>query len=226
MNPIMNTFSDRAIQYFLSLKSDIDLPKNINSINPYLKPEVLSATKQFFSKYFNDSKKRLYVFGINPGRFGCGLTGISFTDPVALREECGIKNNFGNKRELSSKFIYKLINEFGEVHRFFSKIYLTAMYPLAILRNGKNYNYYDDPVLYKTLKPHIICSVKEQFAFGARKDIAISLGKKNAKFLIDINTEYKLFEEIRILEHPRYIMQYKLKRLDEYLKEYLSVMDI
>ena len=222
----MNTFADKAIKCFLSLKSHSILQKNIKSINPYLKPEVQSATKHFFNKYFNDSKERLFVFGINPGRFGGGLTGISFTDPVALREECGIKNNLGNKRELSSKFIYQLINEFGGANKFFSKVYLTALYPLAILRNGKNYNYYDDAALYKTLKPHIIHSVKEQLTFGARKDIAISLGKKNAKLFIDINTEYNLFRTIRVLDHPRYIMQYKLKWLREYLDEYLSVMDI
>ena len=222
----MNTFADKAINYFLSLKSHSKLPENINSINPYLKPGVQSVTKQFFNKYFNDSKERLFVFGINPGRFGGGLTGISLTDPVALREECGIKNNLGNKRELSSKFVYQLINKFGGAHKYFTKFYLTALYPLAILRNGKNYNYYDNAALYKTLKSDIIYSVKEQIAFGARKDIAISLGKKNAKFLIDINTEYNLFGEIKVLDHPRYIMQYKLKRLREYLDEYSSVMDI
>ena len=222
----MNTFAYKAIKYFLKLNSHPDLPEKINSINPYLNPEVQSATKQFFNKYFNDSKKRVYVFGINPGRLGGGLTGISFTDPVALREECGIKNNLGNKRELSSKFIYLLINELGGAQKFFSKFYLTAMYPLAILRNGKNYNYYDNASLYKILKPHITYSVKEQLAFGARKDIAISLGKKNATFLAEINTEYNLFGKVRVLDHPRFIMQYKLKQLREYLTEYLSVMDI
>jgi hypothetical protein len=62
--------------------------------------------------------------------------------------------------------------------------------------------------------------------FGARKDFAISLGQKNAIFLKEINNEYNFFNEIRVLDHPRYIMQYKLKRLKKYLKDYLSAISI
>jgi hypothetical protein len=220
----MNTFSDKAIKYFLSLGAPTELPENINIINPFQKSEVQIVVKKYFNKYFNDSKIRLFVYGINPGRFGGGLTGISFTDPVALREDCGIKNNLGTRRELSSKFIYILISEFGSAQRFFEQFYLTALYPLAILRNGKNYNYYEQPGLYKSLKQHIENSVKEQLELGARKDFAISLGKKNALFLEEINAEYNFFNEIKVLDHPRYIMQYKLKYLNKYLKDYLSAM--
>ncbi|UCH65601.1 MAG: DUF4918 family protein [Ignavibacterium sp.] len=221
----MSTFADKAIKYFLSLESPTGLTENIIAINPYKKPEVQTAVKQFFNKYFNDSKNRLFVYGINPGRFGGGLTGIAFTDPVALREDCGIKINLGTRKELSSKFIYNLISEFGGPHKFFSKIYLTALYPLAILKNDKNYNYYDKPDLYKALKRYIENSIIEQLEFGASKDFAISLGQKNAKFLKEINNEYNFFNEIRVLNHPRYIMQYKLKQMNKYLKEYLSAMN-
>jgi hypothetical protein len=220
----MSTFADRVIKYFLGLKAPTSLPENINTINPFQNPEVQIVVKGFFNKYFNDSKNRLFVYGINPGRFGGGLTGISFTDPVALEEDCGIKNDLGTRRELSSKFIYILINEFGGTQRFFEQFYLTALYPLAILRNGKNYNYYDGAALYKALKPHIIIAIKEQIKFGARKDIVISLGKKNALYLKEINAEYNFFNKIRVLDHPRYIMQYKLKHLNKYLGDYLSVM--
>lgn len=220
----MITFADKAIKYFLNLKSPAGLPENIHAINPFQKPEVQTVVEKFFNKYFNDSKSRLFVFGINPGRFGGGLTGIAFTDPVALREECGIKNDLGIRRELSSKFIYQLISEFGGVRKFFVRFYLTALYPLAILSGGKNYNYYDQRDLYETLKPHIKNAIQEQLKFGARKDIAISLGKKNAKFLKEINAEYQFFDEIRVLDHPRYIMQYKLKHLSKYMEYYLSVM--
>jgi len=223
---MMGTFADKAIKYFLNLKSPAGLPENIHAINPFQKLEVQTVVEKFFNKYFNDSKSRLFVFGINPGRFGGGLTGIAFTDPVALREECGIKNDLGNRRELSSKFIYQLISEFGGVRKFFGRFYLTALYPLAILKNGNNHNYYDQQDLYEALKPYIKNAVEEQLMFGARKDIAISLGKKNAKFLKEINAEYQFFDEIKVLDHPRYIMQYKLKHLSEYLDEYLSVMGI
>ncbi len=220
----MITFAGKAIKYFLNLKSPAGLPENIHAINPFHKLEVQTVVEKFFNKYFNDSKSRLFVFGINPGRFGGGLTGIAFTDPVALREECGIKNNLGNRRELSSNFIYQLISEFGGVRKFFGRFYLTALYPLAILKDGNNHNYYDQSDLYKVLKPHIKNTIQEQLKFGARKDIAISLGKKNAIFLNEINDECHFFDEIKVLDHPRYIMQYKLRYLSRYLKDYLSVM--
>ena len=110
------------------------------------------------------------------------------------------------------------------MRKFFGRFYLTALYPLAILKDGNNHNYYDQPNLYKVLKPHIKNAIKEQLKFGARKDIAISLGKKNAIFLNEINAECHFFDEIKVLDHPRYIMQYKLRYLSGYLEDYLSVL--
>jgi len=103
------------------------------------------------------------------------LTGISFTDPVALREECGIENNLGDRQELSSKFIYRMIKEYGGVKKFYSKIFITAMYPLAIIKDGKNYNYYDSLKLYESLKTQINSAIKEQIKFGTDRRFAVCL---------------------------------------------------
>jgi hypothetical protein len=162
------------------------------------------------------------LIGINPGRFGGGLTGISFTDPAALRKHCKIDNNLGTRKELSSIFIYRMIEHFGSLKKFFRKAFLTAMYPLAIVKNGRNYNYYDDKALFETLKEEILKTVHSQLKFGARRDKAIILGKKNAKFFLRINEEYKFFKEITVLDHPRYIMQYKLKQINTYLNMYIN----
>ncbi len=37
---------------------------------------------------------RYLILGINPGRFGGGITGIPFTDPIRLQNICGIENDF------------------------------------------------------------------------------------------------------------------------------------
>ena len=88
----MPTFADKAFQYFTRLK----IPRNISSefqiVNPYKNAEVKRVLPLFYENFYNDSNERLFVFGINHGRFGGGLTGLSFTDPVALREFCGIEN--------------------------------------------------------------------------------------------------------------------------------------
>ena len=54
--------------------------------------------------------------------------------------------------------------------------------------------------------------------------IVICLGKKNEKYLKEINKELKYFDKIITFDHPRYIMQYKFKFLDEYLKNYVEIL--
>ena len=221
---IANTFANSAIKYFSSLNLPERLPKEISILNPYSKKEVNNAVQRFFKKYFDDNENRVFIFGINPGRFGGGLTGISFTDPVALREECEIENDLGDRQELSSKFIYRMIKEYGGVKKFYSKIFITALYPLAIIKDGKNYNYYDSLKLYESLKTQINSAIKEQIKFGTDRRFAVCLGRKNAKFFNEINKENNFFEELRVLDHPRYIMQYKLKHADAYIRNYLKAL--
>lgn len=218
------SFADKAIKYFIGLKSPALNFNKTELLNPYSSPEVKEIVRKYFRKFYDDDNERIFIIGINPGRFGGGLTGISFTDPVALRELCGIENNLGNQKELSSKFIFSVANKFGGVEKFFSKVFLTALYPFALIKEEKNYNYYDDKLLAEYLKPEIVKNINSQIKFGARRDTAILLGKKNAEYFNSINEEYKFFREIIVLEHPRYIMQYKLKQLDNYVRKYINAI--
>lgn len=222
----MISFADKAIKYFLNLKTPVNLPEEIYITNPYNKRDVKEAVKKFYTRYFNDQNKRTFILGINPGRFGGALTGISFTDPVALREECGIENDLGNKKELSSEFIYMVITEYGGTEKFFSKYFLSALYPLAILKDGKNYNYYDNKKLFELTKTDIIESLKAQTGFGANKKVGISLGKKNGDYLKSFNEELKLFDRVEVLDHPRFIMQYRRELLNKYIDEYLRILSL
>ena len=220
------TFGQKAEDFYLGLKKPVNLPAGTIIINPYEKGEVKEITKNFYSKFFNDENKRVFIFGINPGRFGGGLTGINFTDPVALRKYCGIKNDLGDKRELSSQFIYELINAFGGVKKFYTKFFISALYPLAILKDGKNYNFYNDNETYRYLKSRIISYMKEQIEFGAKEELAISLGKKNFNYLNEINNDIKFFKRIEFLEHPRFIMQYRRRKMDEFIKKYMILLNL
>ncbi len=221
----MKTFAERAINYFNNLNALENMPPGIEVMNPYPDKTVKAIVKEFFTKYYNDNNPRVFIFGINPGRYGGGLTGISFTDPVALKNECCIDNSLSNRKEISSEFVYKVINEFGGTGKFFSGFYLTALYPLAIIKDGKNCNYYDSKELIDTFKTEIYSSVSKQMSFGGRKDVVISFGKKNGAFLKHINDEMKLFGRIEILEHPRFIMQYRRKSLTKYISRYIELMN-
>lgn len=220
------SFSDKANIYFSDLCSIETKFSDIEIMNPYGFNETKNVVTKFYNKFFHDYNKRIFIFGINPGRFGGGLTGISFTDPVALRESCEIENNLGERKELSSKFVYRVIDAFGGPEKFFSQVFLTTLYPFALIKDGKNFNYYDEKSLAQRLKPEIAQTIKTQIDFGARRDKVVLLGKKNAEYFSVINEEHKFFKKIIVLEHPRYIMQYRLKKIDFYIKKYLDAINL
>ena len=47
------------------------------------------------------------------------------------------------------------------------------------------------------------------------------LGKKNAEFIKKINDKENFFEKMTVLEHPRYIQQYKSKEKQLYIDKYI-----
>ena len=74
------------------------------------------------------------------------------------------------------------------------------------------------------IKKFICICAKKQIEFGARKELVISLGKKNFFYLKEINDEIKFFKQVEYLEHPRFIMQYRRKRLNYYIKKYRNLL--
>ena len=218
------SFSQKTNDFYRKLSLSVRLPIGIEAMNPYREDKVSSYVETFLKSFYSDSNERVFVFGINPGRFGAGLTGIAFTDPVAFQDFCGVKNDLQKKRELSSEFVYSFINQWGGVRKFFEKFFLTAVSPLGFVRQGKNYNYYDDRELLNAVEPFILDSLKEQISIGASRKAAIVLGGgKNFEFLSRLNKENGFFQKILPLDHPRYIMQYKRKHLARYLDEYQKV---
>ena len=222
----MKLFSNKAKKYFSDLSPIETTFDDVEIMNPYGCDETQALVKKFYTKFYHDNNERIFVFGINPGRFGGGLTGIAFTDPVALKEICGLENNLGERKELSSKFVYTVVDVLGGPKIFFSQVFLTALYPFALLKDGKNYNYYDEKRLAQKLKPEIVQTIKTQIQFGARRDKVVLLGKKNAEYFSVINEEHKFFKRVIVLEHPRYIMQYKLKKMDFYINKYIDAIGV
>ncbi|GAA0892073.1 hypothetical protein GCM10009122_17520 [Fulvivirga kasyanovii] len=214
------TYAENILKYYSNISIPQQLPEGVEVLYPFDDSEVSAILNTFYNKYFNDSQKRTFLIGINPGRFGGGSTGIPFTDPIRLKEELDIENSFDPKPELSSRFIYQMINAIGGPEVFYKNFYFTSVSPLGFVKDGKNLNYYDIPALQEALEEYIVEEMKKQLEFGA-KDIAFSLGMgKNIAYLKKLNARHKLFKEIVPLPHPRWIMQYRLKRLDEFVQEY------
>ena len=102
--PDAATFADRAVAYYLNLREPTNLPPGVSALNPYQSPAVQTIVQQFYGKFFADRQPRIFIMGINPGRFGAGVTGISFTNAKNLKTYCGIDSDLKHTPELSSRF--------------------------------------------------------------------------------------------------------------------------
>ncbi|MFM7485845.1 MAG: uracil-DNA glycosylase family protein [Cytophagales bacterium] len=219
--------SDLINQFNSSLDLSAKLPKGIHVLNPFKDVTTEHLSRAFYNQYYNDSRTRHVILGINPGRLGAGLTGVPFADPINLEQYCGIKNNLPKKHELSSEFIFKVIERFGGVNRFYGSFYFTSVCPLGFTKGGKNINYYDERPLKEKLEPFIIESLKKQLQWGLKQTQAFVLGEgKNYDYLIDLNRQHNFFKVLTPLPHPRFIMQYKRKKIEEYIDLYLRALSV
>jgi len=220
----MNTWAEHLFQFYTNLNPPDNLPDDILWLYPQERQEVLDILEVFLNKYYSDDQERILLLGINPGRYGAGITGINFTAPKQLKEICGIENPFSGT-ELSAEFIYKMIEAYGDVKEFYSHFFIGSVCPLGFVQNRKNLNYYDHKLLLKTIEPFIIENLTKLISFNVNRDICICIGgEKNFKYLSSLNNKYNLFRKIVSLPHPRFIMQYKRKFLDDHINLYLKVL--
>jgi hypothetical protein len=208
----------KAIEFYSGLRAP-HVPAGITVMSPYRDDRVLAYVRLFLEKFYSDYKPRVLVLGINPGRFGAGVTGVTFTDPVALADRCGIPNHLPKRRELSSEFVYQVVDRMGGVSPFFGRFFLSAVCPLGFTRDGRNLNYYDDRSLLRLVEPFIAATLKKQVEVAGRRDVAIILGRKNAG-----HVDPGIFERIEVLDHPRFILQYRRRRVEEYVRRYEAVL--
>ena len=116
-----------------------------------------------------------------------------------------------------------MIDACGGPADFYSRYYITSLSPLGLVKSGKNYNYYDDPVLLRLLEDFIVNNINTQLTFGANRDVAYCLGQgKNITVLDKLNSIHGWWKRVVPLPHPRWIMQYRLKSKDEFVQLYQS----
>jgi hypothetical protein len=224
------TFAKKAIRFNKQLRyAGNPLPPGIRMMNPFTESDQpLLISGKFYQKYYSDNKPRHLILGINPGRFGAGLTGIPFTDPKRLESECQIGYTGKQTHEPSSVFIYEMIHAYGGAEAFYRDFYINSICPLGFTSvdakgKEKNYNYYDSRELREAVRSFIIENIRTLIAMGIRREICFCFGTgENEKFLTRLNQEFGFFEKIISLEHPRYIMQYKHIEKNDYIHKYLT----
>jgi hypothetical protein len=225
----MPKIASNIIAFNKTLEFSGNLPPGIRIMNPFKEnPEALRASSVFYKKYYSDQRKRHLILGINPGRFGGGLTGIPFTDPKRLITECEIPYTGASAHEPSSAYVYEMIAAFGGPESFYSDFYINSLCPLgftALNPKGKevNYNYYDSKELTNAVYDFMVWNVQQQIAIGMYTDVCFCFGTgKNEAFLKKLNDKFKFFGKVVSLEHPRYIMQYKSKEKRVFIDKYLD----
>ena len=216
----MELFSEIAKKFYQDLSEpDIILPEKVECLLPFTLPSVQKYLSAFYDKYYADHRLRTLILGINPGRHGAGVTGIPFTDPVQLERKLKIPNTLPKRTELSAIWVHQLMDEMGGPKFFCNDFYLSSVSPVGFIKNGKNFNYYDDKTFAHTLEDYIIQSLHCQLNMPLYRHTVICWGKgKNATFLLKLNQRYRLFKKVCILPHPRWIMQYKRKNSQHYLE--------
>ena len=224
------TFGEKVVAFNKKLKFSGNLPEGFEVMNPFFdNPETITVMSKFYQKFYNDYHQRKFIIGINPSRRGAGVTGVPFTDTKRLETMCGIEMKTAHTHEISSVFLYDVIENFGGVEAFYKKFYINSPFPLAIIRKtlkgNLNANYYDDKDLFEAVKPFMIRSLKDHIDLGLDTSEVFILGKKNATFIDKINSQEKFFEKMTVLEHPRYIQQYKIKEKQLYIDKYLIALN-
>src|SRR6186713_2507814 len=228
------TFADRVISFNQDMTyTGGALPPGIRIMNPFLESaQTMKIVRTFYRKYYDDQCLRYAILGINPGRFGGGLTGIPFTDPKRLMSVCHIDYHGKAAHEPSSVFVYDMIDAYGGPEAFYGKFYINSLCPLgftSVAPDGKekNYNYYDSKELIKATTGFIIGSIRKQIDMGIHTDLCFCFGTgKNEKFFRQLNEEHQFFKTIVALEHPRFIMQYKSASKQDYIDKYLSAFRV
>src|SRR3954468_22167403 len=169
-------WAEHLINLYKNLEPPAKLPHGIEWLYPQKDPVRFQIVEEFFHKFYSDTKERKIFLGINPGRFGAGITGVNFTAAKQLREVCGIDHPYKNGTELSAEFIYDLIAAYGGVEKFYGDFFIGSVCPLGFVQNGKNLNYYDDPALFQAIRPFIIQSIQELVDYHTDRSVCFCIG--------------------------------------------------
>lgn len=224
------SFGEQVIAFNKQLGYAGSLPDGFAVINPFTEnPETIPTMERFYRKFYNDRNRRKFIIGINPSRHGAGITGVPFTDTKRLSSVCGIDMETAYSHEPSSVYVYDVIEQYGGPRAFYNDFYINSPFPLAIVRHNErnrwvNANYYDDKALFHAVKPFMVATLKSHLALPVDASKVYVLGKKNADFLARINAEEHLFGELVVLDHPRFIQQYKSREKADYLLRYLTLL--
>ena len=73
------------------------------------------------------------------------------------------------------------------------------------------------------MEKYIIQNIKAHLGYGCNPKVALCMGQgKNYKYFTKLNEKHHFFEEIVPLPHPRWVMQYRRKRMEEFREMFVE----
>jgi len=221
------TFGQLIEEFLTGLRLDVPLPDGFEVLQPYANPAVRYNIHEMCARYYADAPTpRIPMWGINPGRLGGGVTGLSFTDPHALFHMLRIGPETQMRREPSATFIQMVIEAYGGAEPFYRDVFLSAISPLGFIKDGNNINFYDDPGLCRAIVPFVLESVRTQSAAGLRTDACIVLGSGKLRTFVEREVVPVIgYKRVVYLDHPRFVMQYRRKAAHQYVEQYVSAIE-
>jgi len=215
-------WNEWVLPYYEQLRLNWSAPEGVEVLDPYGREDIRALRRQFYNQYYADARPRQLWLGINPGRLGAGRTGIPFSDAVQLKKVCGLRAPGPDREELSAAFVFEVIQAAGGPDTFFQQVFIDSVSPLGYVRKGVNCNYYDEPVLFNHLRPRLERHLEELLQRPGPEEIVL-LGKgKNLKAFQQL---YNGNRRIVALPHPRWVMQYRRRDKDKWVKRYLEVLN-
>lgn len=195
----------------------------LQSNNVRILSEFLDNKKniiEFHKKYIQPNRPEIVICGVNPGRFGAGLTGIPFIDFDSLSKMLPRIKYFDSEK--SAKFFFSVVQAFG-IEQFYQKFHVTniSWYGFSMIDKEKNVNYYNLPV---DVQKHLFEKFVEEMNFINPK-IIIPLSKDVQNQLLILKSNEQIKAEITPnLNHPSWVMTYKRNEVELWKEKYIHLL--
>jgi len=170
--------------------------------------------EDFWRRFYPEELPRRVICGLNPGRFGAGLTGVPFTDFQTLSR--WMPSVEGQDTEPSAQFFAKIVDAIG-VDSFFQRFYVTNVSAVGYVKDGRNLNYHDLPA-------DALEVVEQNFTEEMRlvaPTRVVALGK-HAYATVKKTLPSDI--DITYLAHPSWIMTYRRRELDAWVQRYVGAL--
>jgi len=169
----------------------------------------------FWRRFYPEELPRHVICGLNPGRFGAGLTGVPFTDFQTLSR--WMPSVERQDTEPSAQFFAQVVAAVG-VEAFFRRFYVTNVSAVGYVKDGRNLNYHDLPagalevVERRFVEEMEIVRPQQIIALGRQVERSIK------RLMPNVVVSY--------LPHPAWVSTYRKAAQHDWIERYLRVLSV